>query len=144
MQSHRVFSLERDGGGGGWWGGDGLKADVNFHTPSDPVRVKVIRIIRFPACEPHREHLPFKGVLTMTGRPRHGGNSAAFFVALPATPGRFPPERMRHTRTKKKKNPSSGTTRLPVGERTEKCSVMVLQCYLPRDPVSLSHALQSL
>lgn len=100
------------GGGGGGWGG--LKADVNFHTPSDPVRVKVIRIIRFPACEPHREHLPFKGVLTMTGRPRHGGNSAAFFVALSATPGRFPPERMRHTHTQKK-NPS-GTTRLPVGE----------------------------
>lgn len=56
----------------------GLKADVNFHTPSDPVRVKVIRIIRSPACEPHREHLSFEGVLTMTGRPRHGGNSDAF------------------------------------------------------------------
>lgn len=40
-----------------------LKADANFRTASDPVRVEVMRIICFPACE---RHIATEGISSRT------------------------------------------------------------------------------
>lgn len=91
--------------------GGELKADVNFHSPSDPGRAKVMRIIHFPACERHAVHVSFTGVPTMTEGPRHGGNPHSSFLPLslqhrPMRGSRFLPERMRDALTPKKKPPA--------------------------------------